>query len=60
MDSRPFWITLFSYYGVAIPVGMRFAFDHNKGVEGLRVGILVGQLVLTALFSMLIDCMTNW
>ena len=33
---------MFSYYCVAIPVGMSFTFKHKKGVEGLQVGILVG------------------
>ena len=51
---------MFSYYCVAIPVGMSFTFKHKKGVEGLQVGILVGQLVVTSLYSVLLDCMTNW
>ena len=29
-------------------------------MEGLRAGILVGQLVLVTFYSILIDCLTNW
>ena len=54
------WITLIAYYVVAIPVGLCFAFRQQKGVEGLRAGVLVGQLVLVTLQSILIDCLTNW
>ena len=54
------WITLIGYYVVAIPVGLCFAFRQGKGVEGLRAGVLVGQLVLVTLQSILIDCLTNW
>ena len=29
-------------------------------MEGLRAGVLVGQLVLVTFYSILIDCLTNW
>jgi len=41
-------------------VGTAFAFRQNLGVEGLRAGVLVGQLVLVTLYTILIDCFTNW
>jgi len=36
------------------------AFTLNKGIEGLRCGILVGQFCLLAAYSILIDSLTNW
>lgn len=53
-------MTLACYYGIAVPVGVALAFKGGKGVEGLRAGILVGQLVLVTFYSILIDCLTNW
>ena len=35
-------ITITCYYGIAVPVGVVFAFKQDKGVEGLRAGVLVG------------------
>jgi len=54
------WITMFCYYGIAIPVSAFYAFSLNMGVEGLRAGLLVGQLALVTLYTILIDCLTNW
>lgn len=53
-------LTVICYYGIAIPTGAAFAFKQGKGVEGLRAGVLVGQLVLVTIYSILIDCFTNW
>ena len=41
-------------------MGAFYAFSQHLGVEGLRAGVLVGQLVLVTLYSILIDCLTNW
>ena len=54
------WATVFCYYLVAIPVAALLAFKKDMGVEGLRAGVLIGQLTLTVLYSFQIDCCTNW
>ena len=54
------FVTVFCYYGIAIPVGSFFAFSDEYGVEGLRVGVLIGQLFLVSFYTMHTECLTNW
>ena len=51
---------MFCYYVIAVPVGICFAFEEKFGVEGLRVGVLIGQLFLVSIYTMQTECMTNW
>lgn len=54
------YLTISCYYFLAIPLGVYFAFYMDKKSEGLRVGILVGQLMLVISYSILIDSLTDW
>ena len=39
---------------------MFFAFNDQFGCEGLRVGVLIGQLFLVSIYTMHTECLTNW
>jgi len=54
------WPTLACYFAVALPLGHFLAFSRHKGIEGLLVGLLVGQLLLLTVYSVLVDSLTNW
>ena len=60
LQGRACYFTVFSYWVIGIPMALLFAFKKDKGIEGLRVGLLVTQLLLVSLYSILIDGLTNW
>ena len=60
MTKKACLLTVFVYLGVALPLALYLGFVHDKGNEGLRVGILVGQILLIIAYSVLIDGVTNW
>ena len=60
LQKNAFWITLGCYYLIAIPASVTLAFKQDKGVEGLRAGVLIGQLFLVTFYSILVDCIANW
>lgn len=56
-DTRvPFWLTLFAYWGVAVPVGYSLTYGHLTlepwGVSGMWMGLIVG-LTLAAVLLLL-------
>ena len=53
-DTRiPFWLTLFAYWGVAVPVGYGLTYGHLTtapwGVSGMWTGLIIGLTLAAAL-----------
>ena len=60
IQNSAVWVTVFCYLWLGLPIGLNFAFLQEKGVEGLRAGLLISQLCLLVVYSILVDNLTNW